>query len=234
MKNLKYIVITLILLPVIASMFIITKHSEVLASENKWYLKGTTGMNYTPFQEIKENRLTGSLKLKQEFPVVGIGVGYKFDNDIRIETMFDYYFMFTQLEKSKIDDETFNININNKISDLMISGIKDIRITKNTNFFIGGGLGVSSIYDEANGYKKDELFDYCELLEPIKGKHIYRFAYKFTTGFDTKLRDGLIGEISYNYYNLGKSRAVANDNIEAIQSRTFIIHNLILGLRLEL
>lgn len=232
MKNLKYLLMSLGLLPFIASAMLIFKSYEAAAADN-WYLKGTMGMNHIPKQKIKDNQLEGNLKLKKQFPVIGIGAGYEFDNDIRIETMFDYYFLFTQLERSRIHDETFNISINTKISDLMVNVIKSFPVEQNTKIYLGAGTGVSSIEDEATGYSKDEDNN-CYILEPITGKNIYRFAYKLTAGIEYQLHDGIKGELSYNYYNLGKSKSTMNDGVDSIQRRKFLIHNLTLGLRFEL
>jgi len=197
------------------------------------YIKASIGMNHIQKQKIKDNKLQGSLKLKQPFPVIGIGAGYEFDSNLRIETVFDYYFLFTQAEKSRLDGDTYNINLSTKISDLMVNVTKGVELSDKVNLFIGGGVGVSSILDESTGYKQD-LDSTYEILQPTQGKHVYRFAYKFTTGIDCKLRNGITSELSYNFYNLGRNKQYQSEGMGSIQSRKFLIHNLTLGLRFNI
>lgn len=207
--------------------FILVQANKVYANEGV-YLKTSIGLNYIPKQNIKDNQLVGDLTLKQKFPVIGLGIGYELEDLWRIEMMLDYYFLFTQTEKSMIDNENYNININTKISDLMINIYKGIELTDKTNMFFGGGVGVSSIQDDATGYVKYDDNTY-QVLEPSKGKHVYRYAYKLTVGVDYSLRDDITGEISYNYYNLGKNKSQAN-----IIKHSFNNHNLTLGIRFSL
>lgn len=207
--------------------FMLVQANKVYANEGV-YLKTSIGLNYIPKQKIKDNQLVGKLTLKQKFPVIGLGIGYELEDLWRIEMMLDYYFLFTQTEKSMIENENYNININTKISDLMINVYKGFELTNKTSVFLGGGVGVSSIQDDATGYVKYDDNTY-QVLEPSKGRHVYRYAYKFTLGFDYKLRDGITSELSYNFYNLGKNKPQAN-----IINHSFNNHNLTLGIRFSL
>jgi opacity protein-like surface antigen len=223
------IIIASVLVTVCA--LIIINSKDAYAGEP--YIKASIGMNHIQKQKIKDNKLQGSLKLKQPFPVIGIGAGYEFDSNLRIETVFDYYFLFTQAEKSRLDSDTYNINLSTKISDLMLNIIQGIELSNKANLFVGGGIGISSITDEATGYKQDLDLSY-DILQPTQGKHVYRFTYKVTTGIDYKLRDGVTGELTYNFYNLGKNKPCQVEGINNIQKRRFLIHNLTLGLRFNI
>lgn len=192
------------------------------------YLKTSIGLNYIPKQNIKDNQLVGNLTLKQKFPVIGLGIGYQTEDLWRVEMALDYYFLFTQTEKSMIDDLNYNVNINTKISDLMINIYKGFELSDKTSVFFGGGVGVSSIQDDATGYFKFDDESY-QVLEPTKGKHVYRYAYKLTCGIDYKLKESITGEISYNFYKLGKNKSHLN-----IIQHSFNNHNLTLGVRFGL
>jgi len=215
----------------IISFIIMITNSQDACAES--YIKTSVGMNYVNKQTISNNKLQSNLKLKQPFPVIGLGVGYEFDNNFRIETTFDYYFLFHQVEKSRLASEVYNINFSTKISDLMLSIIRGVKLSDKANLFVGGGIGVSSIVDEATGYKKD-LDSIYEILQPLQGKHVYRLAYKFTTGIDYELKSGLIGEMSYNFYNLGKNKSCKINDLDAVHKRRFTIHNLTLGIRFNI
>ena len=197
------------------------------------YIKTSIGMNHIQKQITNDNKLQSSLKLKQPFPVIGFGVGYEFDNNFRIETIFDYYFLFHQAEKSRSGDEVYNINLSTKISDLMVNMTKGVKLSDKASLFVGGGVGISSIIDEATGYKQDSDNAY-EILQPAEGKHVYRFAYKFTTGIDYELRNGVTSELSYNFYNLGKNKPCKINDVDSMHKRRFVIHNLTLGLRFNI
>jgi opacity protein-like surface antigen len=203
-----------------------------VANADNLYLKNTVGLNYIPTSQVQNNMLGGSLKLKESFPVVGFGIGYEFDNLLRIETVFDYYFLFTQLERTQQEDEIYNISLNTKISDVMINVIQGIQISDRAKCFIGGGVGVASIQDEGTGYV--QILDTIEILQPTYGKHVYRLAYKFTSGLDYKIRDGVTGEIAYNFYDLGKNKPKQIEDMDNMQKRRFLIHNITLGLRFDL
>jgi len=227
----KYKIEFIIICALIIAFTVIIMNSKDACAEP--YIKKSMGMNHIQKQTINDNQLQGSLKLKQPFPVIGIGVGYEFDNNIRIETIFDYYFLFHQAEKSRLDDEVYNVNLSTKISDLMVNITKGVQLSDKASLFIGGGIGISSIVDEATGYKQD-LDSAYDILQPAQGKHVYRFAYKFTTGLDYKLRNGIISELSYNFYNLGRNKQSQYESMGSIQSRKFLIHNLTLGLRFNI
>lgn len=81
---------------------ILTASYSVYADEGL-YLKGSMGLNHINKSHHKDSLYTGDLKLKRFFPVIGLGVGYEFANNFRVETMIDYYFLFSQGERSKID-----------------------------------------------------------------------------------------------------------------------------------
>lgn len=200
------------------------------AYAGNFYLKSTLGLNHISKNKFQNNIITSEIKLKSPFPVIGLGIGYNFDTLIRVETVFDYYFLVTQLEKSRVSNNKFDIVLEAKISDLMLNIIKEKKLSETTNIFIGGGIGISFIKDNARGYGDCQDIEY-QLLQKVHGKNIYRFAYKVTTGIDYQLQKGIRGEIAYNFYNLGKNNPWESDNISNPSKRKFLIHNITMGLR---
>ena len=59
-------------------------------AEEGIYLKGSMGLNHINKSHHKDNIYMGELKLKRFFPVLGLGIGYEFANNFRVETMVDY------------------------------------------------------------------------------------------------------------------------------------------------
>jgi opacity protein-like surface antigen len=203
-------------------------------SANEFYLKTNIGMNYIPNKKIDDHQSTGSLKLKQPFPVIGLGIGYEFDNRLRIETIFDYYFLFTQQEKSKLNNQIFNINLNTKISDVMLNLLHSYQINEKISLFYGCGVGLASIIDEATGYSLNSVDLSYDILQPTQGKHTYNIAYKLTKGISFHPYDNLTGEIAYSFYDLGKSKPRQVYGEDNIKKRRFLIHNFTLGFRLKI
>jgi opacity protein-like surface antigen len=204
-------------------------------SVDKFYLKTAIGLNYISTQKIEDNQLKGRLKLKSNFPVVSLGVGYEFSNLVRLEAMLDYYFQFQQKERTQsklLSDKKYNIDIDTKISDIMISAYKGLKLTDKVVIFAGGGIGVSSIKDKSRGYI--EWADgSLERLEHIKNKTIYSFAYKLSTGLEYQLENNIKLDLAYSFYNLGTNKP-KKIREETFKKRNFHNHNLMLGLRFKI
>jgi len=207
---------------------ILTSSYSTYAEEGV-YLKGTMGMNHINNGKYENGVNTGKLKLKRYFPVVGLGVGYQFDNNLRIETMIDYYFLFSQTETKNINDIQFKLNLDTKISDLVFNIYKSFPINEYTSVFAGGGIGIASIQDEGTGYFIDEGM--VGIIEPSYSRHVYRFTHRISTGVEFKIKKSIYAEISYNYLMLGKNKPQKIDGINGVPKRQFNIHNLTLGLR---
>jgi len=158
----KLLITTIIMLASIAS--ITTTRAEEGA-----YVKLAAGLNHINKSYHKDSLYNGELKLKRFFPVVGLGAGYEFDNDFRIETMIDYYFLFSQRETSNVHNEDikFHLNLDTKISDLVVNIYKGFKVNDKLVYFVGVGGGVSSIQDEGTGYVFDRHTE-CAQLENMQ------------------------------------------------------------------
>lgn len=201
------------------------------------YGKGTIGFN--TIADIKKQKADQAvtIRLKDNFPVIGGGVGYEFDNYWRVEGVFDYYFLFSQKEKSQNASGTsFNLNLKTKISDLMVNIYKGFPVNESFKVFAGGGIGVAHLKDKAKGYaleteEEDVLY---HRLPTTKGKQIYNTAYRATVGVDYKLGENTTTELSYNYLCFGKNKPKVVEGVENITKRNFSVHNLSLGIRVYL
>lgn len=210
--------------------------STTLADE-QLYLKTAISLNYIQQKEVKTviygEALKGNITLKRNFALLAAGIGYHFKESWRAETMLDYYPKFTQQETSAISGYKFNININTQITALMFNLYKDFKLNDRLSMFLGGGLGISSIKDDAKGYAtgKDGSIN---RLDSVSGKKVLRSAYKLSTGFSYAINDVITGEVSYNFSDLGKSKPKLVDNIPNITERKFLNHNLTLGMRFSI
>jgi opacity protein-like surface antigen len=49
-----------------------------------------------------------------------------------------------------------------------------------------------------------------------------------------KLSDNIIGEVSYNYFNLGNNKRKIIGGLKNVGNRTYEIHNITLGMRFKI
>lgn len=230
MKYLKYILIPLGLLPFFITAYIITTSKTAKASENQFYVKGGTGLNtINPFQ-IRDDEYKGKIKVSHAFPLIEVGAGYKFAEGVRVEGVFDYYFLFHSKEKTtdKFDNK-FNIESKTKAHAFFLNGYKDICHWKNFTPFVGGSIGISTLQEKATGYAVSNADHYP--LDTVKSKRVNRIAYKITLGTEYKMSADYTAELSYNYFNLGYNKPQKINGIDNVQYRRYGIHGVILGIR---
>jgi opacity protein-like surface antigen len=196
-------------------------------AENNFYLKGGMGLNDIKTKQFSNHDFEGKVKLSNSFPLIEAALGYKFINGIRIEALLDYYFLFSINELSRDSSKnTFQVAIKSKADSAMLNIYKDIVSIGTLTPFVGGGIGAAYFKEGASGYAISED-DTMIPLERIN-KKTYNFAYKLTLGTDIKLNDYTTAEISYNYFNLGKSKTINTSKY------IYEIQNLTIGMRFEL
>jgi len=202
---------------------------------NNFYLKGGVGLNNIKTLKFSNHEFEGRIKLPNSFPLIEAGIGYKFDNGIRIESVIDYYFLFITSEISTDSDkDIFNIFGKTKADSLMFNIYKDIVTIGKFTPFVGGGIGVSYLKEFYFGYSIDHDEGILYPLDSTAKSNRKEFSYKLTIGTDIKLNDNIISEISYNYFNFGNNKRKNIGGITNIGNRTYEVHNITLGMRFEL
>lgn len=209
-----------------ASSFVFTA-----TAQSGFYLKGGVGLNNIKTTKFSNHDFEGRVKLSDSFPLIEAGIGYKFDNGIRLESIIDYYFLFRTSEISTNPNcDIFKISTKTKADSLMFNIYKDIVTIGNFTPFVGGGIGIGHLKESAGGYAISQDDNVIYPLETISKKR-NQFAYKLTIGSDIKLSNKVTGEISYNYFNLGSNKRKIIGGIQNIGNRTYEIHNITLGMR---
>jgi opacity protein-like surface antigen len=220
----------------ITAILILTSITSIPSAraEEGLYLKLAAGLNHINKSYHKDSLYSGELKLKRFFPVIGLGVGYEFEDNLRIETMIDYYFLFSQRERSKhhVHNADFHLNLDTKISDLVVNVYKGYRTNDKLLHFVGIGAGISSIQNEGTGFMQQDGLH--TVLAPAYGKHVYRPTYRFMVGTSYELNKGIKCELSYNYLMLGKNKPQKVEEVDNILKRNFNVHNTTLGIRFSL
>lgn len=209
--------------------YIIFTGKEVKAEEDQFYIKGGTGLNtINPFQ-IKDDDYKGKIKVVHAFPLIEVGAGYQFSDGIRVETVFDYYFLFHSKEKATDRfNNKYNIEGKTKSHAFFVNSHKDITTYGNITPFVGGGIGVSTLQEKNKGYVITDEDNLHIPLESTKSKKINRLAYKLTLGADYKMSTNYTAELSYNYFNLGYNKPIKNSNV---QYRRYGVHGVTISIR---
>lgn len=200
-------------------------------AHNGLYFKGGVGLNNINATNFSNHHFEGKIKLYDSFPLIESGIGYKFNNGIRLETVVDYYFLFRTSETStNSNQDVFKIITKTKANSLMFNVYKDIITIGNFIPFIGGGIGAGHLKESAVGYAISQEDNVIFPLNRISKKRNH-FAYKLTLGTDIKLNDKITGEISYNYFNLGNCKRKIIGGVQNIGNRSYEIHNITIGMR---
>ena len=200
-------------------------------AQSGFYFKGGVGLNNIKTAKFSNHDFEGRVKLSDSFPLIEAGIGYKFDNGIRLESIIDYYFLFRTSEISRNPNcDIFKISGKTKADSLMFNIYKDIVTIGNFTPFVGGGIGIGHLKESAGGYAISQDDNVIYPLEKISKKR-NQFAYKLTIGSDIKFSDTITGEVSYNYFNLGSNKRKIIGGIQNIGNRTYEIHNITLGMR---
>jgi hypothetical protein len=200
-------------------------------ADGSFYLKGGVGLNNIKTTKFSNHDFEGQVKLSDSFPLIEAGIGYKFDNGIKVESVIDYYFLFRTSEISRNpNQDIFKISGKTKADSLMFNIYKDIITIGNFTPFVGGGIGIGNLKESAGGYAISRDDNVIYPLDKISKKR-NQFAYKLTIGSDIKLSNKVTGEISYNYFNLGSNKRKIIGGIKNIGNRTYEIHNITLGMR---
>lgn len=208
--------------------------SLVSTANAEFYLKGGAGLNNIKTTKFSNHDFEGKVKLSDSFPLIEAGVGYKFDNGIRFESVIDYYFLFRTLETSTNPDcDILKITTKTKADSLMFNMYKDIATIEAFTPFVGGGVGIGYLKELASGYATRQNDNSIHTLEAINRTRSH-FAYKMTIGTDIKFSDKISGELSYNYFNLGANKRKVIGGVQNIGNRTYEVHNITFGIRFSI
>lgn len=204
-------------------------------ANDKVYVKGGIGINTISTSKFSNHDFDGKVTLKQAFPLVELGVGYYFTDTIRAEAVIDYYFLFRTRENSfDKDKDSCSILSKTKANAYMLNIYKDVFTYKSITPFVGAGIGLATLKEQASGHVLIARTQH-DLNLPTSKKIHKKLAYKITAGADIKFDNSpLVAEVSYNYFNLGKHKNKSVGGINNVKNRNYAIHNITLGIRVGL
>jgi opacity protein-like surface antigen len=147
------------------------------AKKNGFYVRGDAGVGF--YNSIFTNN-----KIKVG-PVVGAGVGYKFNDMFRADVSGQYRNIIFQSGPSKVNLSTYA---------LLLNGYLDIQ--NNTKFtpYLVAGLGVAYATVDINGSRVTK-----------KGKTTVPLPWNIGLGVRTKLTDDLDADLGYRYTKISNT-----------------------------
>lgn len=206
--------------------------SGAIALGNASYIKMGGGVNQIADIKLNSNEVQGKIKLSHVLPSIELGAGTYLTDSLRADIALNYHFFFLSKERSHNNyGDNFEIRHKAKVRALILSVYEDIGSFNNLTPFVGGGIGISSIYDKAMGYGTNHYLCTTEVLEPVTSKKVYRFAYKLTAGASIELTEYSRLDISYHYTNLGSNKPRVLNGVKNTHTRKYLIHNVTIGIR---
>ena len=229
-------IVTLLTITSCLSILYCISSSNAAEDATGMYIKGSIGLANVQNGGKNYNGIISKIKSKGDTPVIELGVGYNAGNNYRIEGVMNYYFQFAHKEKAETENYAFDLNLDTKVTTVMMNLYKDVDINDKIKFFAGSGVGIAYIKDECTGnfQCKDDPNHECKLLPTANGKKVFRLSYGIMSGISYKFSDTLVGEATYHYLYLGKNKPQYEQGLANIAPRSFKAHTAMLGLRVIL
>ena len=179
--------------------------SSAYAADKTFYVKANAGI--AKFTELKNSY--GNKTKSNNFSHVGIGAGYHLNENVRFDLMLDHY--IGAKPKTTVTNHNFDDTVHNVITaktktdatSLLVNGYVDVFKMDAMNIFVGAGVGVSNTKAKHTTTVKDGAGNGATSAS-TKVKSQAHFAHAFYLGAGYEFMDGITGELSYSYRNLGK------------------------------
>ena len=174
--------------------------SSAYAMENKFYVKANVG--WSKFNQIKADTFLGTIKAKSNNDVhVGIGAGYNVMDNFRVDLTFDHYVNPTHKWSKSANGGSGSVKLKSDVNTLLLNGFFDIFEVDAMKIFVGAGIGASQLKGKITG---SGTVNGVTRSASFKIKQEYKFAFAGYVGAGYEFTDGVTGELSYSYRNLGK------------------------------
>ena len=177
--------------------------SSANAVESNFFVKANIA--YSKLNKIK------SIKSKNDI-AFGIGAGYNYLDNVRIDLTFDHFVN----PKFKSKDKTISGDINT----LLLNGFVDLVDISVAKIFAGVGAGVGQAQAKVSGDKDPK--------NNGKAKQRYSLAYALYLGTGVEFAPGITAEVTYSYRSLGETKKLNRSDIK------FQGQHLSAGLRFDL
>jgi opacity protein-like surface antigen len=200
-------------------------------SDKNFYLKLiiVTANNLATIKD-KNNDMTSFVKQTSQIsPGIGIGGGYHFDNNFRMDLIAESYtFNFnnslSEFHTFSEDEGTFTgtkiIKRKGIGSSLMLNGYANILTNETYQLFVGAGVGMVRLKERMSSLisgnllnNEGQLFAFPLVIENHSSKTSTNPSYCLLFGINTKVNEQINLEFTYKWQNYGKTKYSHNSPI---------------------
>jgi opacity protein-like surface antigen len=174
-------------------------------------------------------------KKKPGVAVLGLGAGYKFDQNMRSDFTLNYLTNSTVKYSASQDVAANKYSLSAKakltVFSAMINGYYDITaLSEMFTPYVGAGIGFSVINYKISGQRSTDNVKDRDYSGKIAGR---TFAYQVGAGTLVKISDGVDFKIGYRFVDNGKAK-VKSLSGAAITEHNFRTHQIVAGLQFAL
>lgn len=183
--------------------------SSAYAAEDTVFLKANVG-----WAKLNKIKLDGNKFKSNNVVHVGIGAGYNVMDNVRVDLTFDHYVNPTHKFSTIVaNGSKFVGKVKSTANSLLLNGFVDVFDYSGVKFFVGAGVGASQLSGKLT-VARDGV-----TLDTYKSKSKYSLAYAGYVGVGYEFSEGVTGELSYSYRNLGalkvpKGLIISNKELE--------------------
>ena len=185
--------------------------SSAYAMEDMFYVKANVG-----WAKLTDYKPVAGVKFKSKNDIhFGVGAGYHVMDNARVDLTFDHFVNPT----FKYSEDGESSKVKGEVNTLLLNGYFDVFTLDAMKVFVGAGVGlgqVSAKFTDSDG-------------ESTKFKKANTFAYAGYVGAGYEFTQGVTGELSYSYRDMGKTK-----KIEGAKAVHFKGHHVTAGVRFDI
>ena len=186
--------------------------SSSYAMEDMFYVKANVGWS-------KLNKVTApGKKLKSNNDVhFGVGAGYHVMDNARVDLTFDHFVNPTHKKSTE--------KIKGDINTLLLNGYFDVFNVDAMKVFVGAGVGLGQVKAK-----------YTDSTDSDSGtaKQKNTFAFAGYVGAGYEFTQGVTGELSYSYRDMGKAKKYTSKNGFSGSAVHYRGHHVTAGVRFDI
>lgn len=233
----------------------------VSSVENQWYVKisgGATSLRhlkrYNPAFGFGADYDIDSYKRKTKVGgVAELAIGYYIMENLRADLAISHVFNNARSKATikgddtvlrfnntvTLNDYTADLEFKPNITNLLANAYFDFADVGVLKFFVGAGIGASSIKDKVHYTLKADNAAINNTTVPFdmkksySSKRRYHVAYQVSLGASAEVAPGVKAELTYKWADYGKTKKI-DDGTTKIAARHYRAHNVLLGFRFDI
>jgi opacity protein-like surface antigen len=185
--------------------------SSAYAMEDMFYVKANVG--WSKLNDYKGSSVEVKSKNDVHF---GVGAGYYVMDNARIDLTFDHFVDPVHRKNTE--------KLKGDINTLLVNGHFDVFNIDAMKVFVGAGVGLGQVKTQYSGNSDSDS-------GIAKQRNMFAFAGYVGAGYE--FTQGITGELSYSYRNMGEIKKITtkNDGISAIH---YGGHHVTAGVRFDI